>query len=79
MLFSPERLTLPVGLSKLQGACTIDYPIVMEARRSPSDRLVLFVFEEVDWARRTVGYSRVAASVGCPRGRAVEAWVVDRC
>lgn len=29
VLFSPERLTLPVGLSKLQGAYTIDYPVVM--------------------------------------------------
>ena len=29
VLFSPERLTLPVGLSKLQGAYTIDYPVIM--------------------------------------------------
>lgn len=29
VLLSPERLTLPVGLSKLQGAYTIDYPVIM--------------------------------------------------
>lgn len=29
VLFSPERLTLPAGLSRLQGAYTIDYPVVM--------------------------------------------------
>ena len=29
VLFSPERLTLPPGLSRLQGAYTIDYPVVM--------------------------------------------------
>lgn len=29
VLFSPERLTLPVGLSKLQGAYTINYPVIM--------------------------------------------------
>jgi multiple sugar transport system permease protein len=29
VLFSPERLTLPPGLSRLQWAYTIDYPVVM--------------------------------------------------
>lgn len=29
VLFSPERLTLPAGLSRLQGAYTIDYPVIM--------------------------------------------------
>jgi multiple sugar transport system permease protein len=29
VLFSAERLTLPVGLTKLQGAYTIDYPVIM--------------------------------------------------
>lgn len=29
VLFSPERLTLPAGLSSLQGAFTTDYPIIM--------------------------------------------------
>ena len=31
-LFSPERLTLPVGLTKLQGAYDIDYPVIMAGR-----------------------------------------------
>lgn len=29
VLFSADRLTLPVGLTKLQGAYTIDYPVIM--------------------------------------------------
>ncbi|MDQ3538221.1 MAG: carbohydrate ABC transporter permease [Actinomycetota bacterium] len=29
VMFSPERLTLPPGLSQLQGAYTINYPVVM--------------------------------------------------
>jgi multiple sugar transport system permease protein len=29
VLFSAERLTLPVGLTKLQGAYTVDYPVIM--------------------------------------------------
>lgn len=29
VLFSAERLTLPVGLTKLQGAYAIDYPVIM--------------------------------------------------
>ncbi|NLE99057.1 MAG: carbohydrate ABC transporter permease [Propionibacterium sp.] len=29
VLFSDQNLTLPVGLSRLQGAYTIDYPVVM--------------------------------------------------
>lgn len=29
VLFNDSRLTLPVGLSKLQGAYTIDYPVIM--------------------------------------------------
>lgn len=28
-LFSPDRLVLPVGLTKLQGAYSIDYPVIM--------------------------------------------------
>lgn len=29
VMFSDERLTLPVGLSRLQGAYTTDYPVIM--------------------------------------------------
>lgn len=45
VLFSPERLTLPVGLSKLQGAYTIDYPVIMAgASIAAIPVLILFVF-----------------------------------
>ena len=45
VLFSPERLTLPVGLSKLQGAYTIDYPVIMAgAAIAAIPVLILFVF-----------------------------------
>jgi len=45
VLFSPERLTLPVGLSKLQGAYTIDYPVIMAgAAVAAIPVLVLYVF-----------------------------------
>ncbi len=45
VLFSPERLTLPVGLSKLQGAYTIDYPVIMAgAAIAAIPVLVLYVF-----------------------------------
>jgi multiple sugar transport system permease protein len=45
VLFSPERLTLPVGLSKLQGAYTIDYPVVMAgATIAAIPVLILFAF-----------------------------------
>ena len=29
VMFSDEMLTLPIGLSRLQGAYTIDYPVIM--------------------------------------------------
>lgn len=45
VLFSPERLTLPVGLSKLQGAYTIDYPVIMAGAALASiPVLILYVF-----------------------------------
>ena len=45
VLFSPERLTLPVGLSKLQGAYTIDYPVIMAgAAIAAVPVLILYVF-----------------------------------
>jgi len=45
VLFSPERLTLPVGLSKLQGAYTVDYPVIMAgAALAAIPVLILFVF-----------------------------------
>ncbi|WP_353952333.1 carbohydrate ABC transporter permease [Knoellia sp. S7-12] len=45
VLFSPERLTLPVGLTKLQGAYTIDYPVVMAgAAIAAIPVLILFSF-----------------------------------
>ena len=45
VLFSPERLTLPVGLSKLQGAYTIDYPVIMAGAAIASvPVLILYVF-----------------------------------
>jgi len=45
VLFSPERLTLPVGLSKLQGAYTIDYPVIMAgAAIAAVPVLILYIF-----------------------------------
>lgn len=45
VLFSPEKLTLPAGLSRLQGAYTIDYPVVMAgAMLAAIPVLVLYVF-----------------------------------
>ena len=45
VLFSPERLTLPAGLSRLQGAYTIDYPVVMAgAMLAAIPVLALYVF-----------------------------------
>jgi multiple sugar transport system permease protein len=45
VLFSAERLTLPVGLSKLQGAYTIDYPVIMAGAAMASiPVLLLYVF-----------------------------------
>jgi len=45
VLFSPERLTLPVGLSKLQGAYTIDYPVIMAGAVIASvPVLLLYIF-----------------------------------
>ena len=45
VLFSPERQTLPVGLSKLQGAYTIDYPVIMAgATLAAVPVLVLYIF-----------------------------------
>jgi multiple sugar transport system permease protein len=45
VLFSPERLTLPVGLSKLQGAYTIDYAVMMAgAAIAAVPVLILYIF-----------------------------------
>ena len=45
VLFSPERLTLPVGLSKLQGAYTTDYPVIMAgAAIAAIPVLILYIF-----------------------------------
>ncbi|HEY5821742.1 MAG TPA: carbohydrate ABC transporter permease [Propionibacteriaceae bacterium] len=45
VLFSPERLTLPVGLTKLQGSYTIDYPVIMAGAALASvPVLVLYIF-----------------------------------
>ena len=45
VLFSPERLTLPAGLSRLQGAYTIDYPVVMAgAMLAAIPAIALYVF-----------------------------------
>lgn len=45
VLFSPERLTLPVGLSKLQGAYTTDYPVIMAGAAIASvPVLILYAF-----------------------------------
>ena len=45
VLFSPERMTLPAGLSTLQQAYNIDYPVVMAgATVAAVPVLILFVF-----------------------------------
>ena len=45
VLFSAERLTLPVGLTKLQGAYTIDYPVIMAGAAMASiPVLLLYIF-----------------------------------
>ncbi|MGD8213993.1 carbohydrate ABC transporter permease [Aestuariimicrobium sp. Y1814] len=45
VLFSEDMLTLPVGLSRLQGSYTIDYPVVMAgASLAAVPVLILFVF-----------------------------------
>lgn len=45
VLFTPENLTLPVGLSKLQGAYTIDYPVIMAGAALASiPVLILYIF-----------------------------------
>lgn len=44
-LFSPERLVLPVGLTKLQGAYSIDYSVIMAgAAVAAVPVLILYVF-----------------------------------
>jgi multiple sugar transport system permease protein len=45
VLFSPERLTLPAGLSTLQNAYNIDYPVVMAgATLAAVPVLILYIF-----------------------------------
>ncbi len=45
VLFSDSSLTLPIGLSKLQGAYTIDYPVIMAGAVIASlPVLLLYVF-----------------------------------
>ena len=45
MLFSDSSLTRPIGLSKLQGAYTIDYPVIMAGAVIASlPVLLLYVF-----------------------------------
>lgn len=45
VLFTPDRLTLPVGLTKLQGAYTIDYPVIMAGAAMASvPVLLLYIF-----------------------------------
>jgi multiple sugar transport system permease protein len=45
VLFSPERMTLPVGLTKLQGSYTIDYPVIMAGAAIASiPVLLLYIF-----------------------------------
>ena len=45
VLFSPERLTLPVGLSKLQGSYTIDYAVMMAgAAIAAVPVLIIYIF-----------------------------------
>ena len=47
VLFSPERLTLPPGLSILQGAYTINYPVIMAGGVIASvPVLLLYVFAQ---------------------------------
>lgn len=49
VLFSPERLTLPAGLSTLQAAYNIDYPVVMAgASIAAIPVLILYVFVQRD-------------------------------
>lgn len=44
-LFSDDKLTLPVGLARLQGAYTIDYPVIMAgAAVAAIPVLILFIF-----------------------------------
>ena len=44
-MFSDTMLTLPIGLSRLQGAYTIDYPVIMAgATIAAVPVLILFVF-----------------------------------
>ena len=45
VLFSEDMLTLPVGLSRLQGSYTIDYPVIMAgASLAAVPVLILFIF-----------------------------------
>lgn len=45
VLFTDARLTLPVGLTKLQGAYTIDYPVIMAGAVIASlPVLILYIF-----------------------------------
>ena len=45
VMFSEDRVTLPVGLARLQGAYTIDYPVIMAgASMAAIPVLILFVF-----------------------------------
>lgn len=45
VLFSPERMTLPAGLSSLQGAYSQDYPVIMAgATVAAVPVLILYVF-----------------------------------
>lgn len=45
VMFSTEMLTMPVGLSRLQGAYTIDYPVIMAgATVAAVPVLLLYVF-----------------------------------
>ncbi|WP_375422912.1 carbohydrate ABC transporter permease [uncultured Friedmanniella sp.] len=47
VLFSPSNLTLPAGLSILQGAFTIDYPVVMAGAAIASvPAIVLFILAQ---------------------------------
>jgi len=47
VLFSPERLTLPPGLSRLQGTYTINYPVIMPGGVIASiPVLALYVFAQ---------------------------------
>jgi multiple sugar transport system permease protein len=47
VLFSPSNLTLPAGLSILQGAFTIDYPVVMAGAAIASiPAIILFILAQ---------------------------------